>query len=109
MLNRFAPDPLNDPLKDGAVTGTFTCKPPSGEIDADALPDAICYRLRPTIADAGILDKSAPEPLNEPVNVPVKFPVNEPDGEPIGTTSSPFDPDFFMKAKPSYVLRAISP
>jgi hypothetical protein len=53
------------------------------------------------------------DPENEPENDPEKDPENEPVKSPFLapriTTCSPNDPDFFMKAKPSYVLRAISP
>jgi hypothetical protein len=48
-------------------------------------------------------------PCKEPVKVPVKFPLKLPEVDPIVTTSSPLEPDFFIKAKPSFVFSAISP
>ena len=60
--------PENDPVNDVAVILVFTCKPSSGEIEADTLPEDICDRFKPTIADAGIPYKSAPEPLKLPLN-----------------------------------------
>ena len=51
-------------------------------------------------------------PNNEPVNEPENEPVKEPEVPvpvPNVTICSPLEPDFFIKAKPSCVLRAISP
>ncbi len=58
------PFTVNDPL---IIVLVFTLKPLSGDIDADTLPDDIWDRFRPTIPDAGMSNKLAPEPLNEPV------------------------------------------
>ena len=41
------------------------------------------------------------EPVNEPLNEPLKEPVKFPVVAPITTISSPLDPDFFIKARPS--------
>jgi hypothetical protein len=60
--------PNNDPVNDVAVTFVLTCNPLFGDIDADTDPDAIWDKFNPTIPDAGILNKLAPEPLNEPLN-----------------------------------------
>ena len=45
------------------------------------------------------------DPVNEPENEPVKAPTDVPNV----TISSPLEPDFFIKARPSYVFKAISP
>lgn len=62
MLDKLAPEPLNEPLNDGAVTPVFTCSPLFGDIDADTDPDDIWDRFRPTIPDAGMSYRFAPEP-----------------------------------------------
>ena len=48
-------------------------------------------------------------PRSEPVNSPENEPVNEPVELPIITIDSFPPTDFFMKAKPSCVFKAISP
>lgn len=98
--------------------------------EAVTLPVAILLKS-PDTADAGtkeavsaflaqedVATKDADTALNEyedvteftaQEEVPNKEPLNEPDVDPIDIISSPFEPDFLMNAKPSYVFSAISP
>ena len=57
----------------------LTTNPVLGAIEAVALPLAICERFKPVIPEAGIPNKSAPEPekLPEIPSVTVKLPVIE--------------------------------
>jgi hypothetical protein len=48
------------------VVLVFTTRPRFGEIAAETDPLAICDRFKPTIPDAGILKRLAPEPENVP-------------------------------------------
>ena len=66
--------PNSDPVNESATTLLLTNNPAS-DIDAEKLPDDICDKLRPTIPDAGIPNRLAPEPLNEPLNCPINEPV----------------------------------
>ena len=45
----------------------LTANPYAGDTEADTLPDDIWDRFRPTMPDAGMSYRFAPDPLNEPV------------------------------------------
>ena len=48
----------------------LTCNPLSGDIDAVADPEPICYKFNPTIPVAGTFVKELPSPINDPLNEP---------------------------------------
>jgi hypothetical protein len=58
-----AEDAVNAPC---ILVPVLTTNPVSGEIEADTEPEAIWDRFNPTIPDAGILNRLAPDPENEP-------------------------------------------
>ena len=62
------PDTVNAPVM---IVFVFILNPSTGEIEAVALPDAICDRFSPTIPDAGMLVNPAPSPVKLPVKLPV--------------------------------------
>ena len=70
--------PSKLPVNDGAVMFVLTSNPNASEIDADTLPDTICDKFSPMIADAGISCNCEPSPVKLPEKPPVKLPVKLP-------------------------------
>lgn len=91
-------EPLNEPLK-GPL-------PLAANDDVDEKEALVALKEYEEVIELSAqLEVPCSEPVNEPEKEPVKFPVVEP----IVIISSPLGPDFFIKARPSYVFKAISP
>ena len=73
MLNRFAPDPENEPeipavtINEPVISESVFTLNLLSLIDAVKEPDAIRDKFNPVMPEAGILNKLAPEPDNMPV------------------------------------------